>query len=454
MKTSLRTLIVFALSIFACSVAQAQNKAKSTEIYESAIKEEQRVANFTISSANNDLEQASVAYSRNMNNLAWVYITDCGVKLDGIKGKLKGHEERIAKARNFFGFGLSMTTRQKHLDAYFRIKDNITKAYVKMNAVEKDVGTKLGIDVSWVRQMLSALKAACESTGDQAFCDAYQRAKAAIESGNISEVNRILSGIYGKLDAVKDSDPAIEVPSAPAASSSSSVGTGYIGGTSNISSSQMDELASAVEALQDACASGNQAACEKLALIQKQIQDGNMAGAYATLNQMKNDPATANLFGGSSSASTYGAAPSSGKLVLTDESGKELVFIDGNAIKRVYAGKRLKTESVLKLTDVNANPPYEVVSTRNWDFTIQSTQKQASATAYVMEFRLVEQGGRDEYTVSNWAVTDASGAVIASGADLPFEVNFTASGTYYVEISGQTDMGSEFTIRSSIQVAL
>jgi len=437
MNITLRTIAFLALSI----LFSANMQAKS--IYDSDIKEEQRIATFTISSANNDLEQASVAYSRNMNNLAWVYITDCGVKLDGIKIKLKGHEERIAKAVNFLGFGLSKSSRQRLMDSYFRIKDNITSAYVKMNAVEKDVGAKLGVDVSWVRQMLSALKAACESTNDPAFCEAYEKAKAAIEAGNIAEVNSILMGIYSKLDSVKGSSPDIVVPAQKQ--------------TSSASPAQINEINRMIALLQKACDNGNEAACEALRKLQQKMSANDTAGAAALIAQMKNDPAIATILNGGTSSGGYTSADSSSfssgtKIIPVD--GEDLTFINGTAIKTVFAGTRLKSESVLKLTTPDAQPPYEVVSTRNWSFSISSTDKESSATVYVVEFTLVEQQGRDEYNVNGWTVLDSNGQVIANGATVPFEVKFTASGTYSVEISGETDMGSEFTIKSSIQISL
>ncbi|MFA5258214.1 MAG: hypothetical protein WC360_08685 [Opitutales bacterium] len=454
MTIPLRTITIFAFSLLLAGNLRAK------DIYESDIKEEQRIATFTISSANNDLEQASVAYSRSMNNLAWVYITDCGVKLDGIKGKLKGHEERIAKALNFLGFGLSSSSRQKLMDSFFKIKDNITSAYVKMNAVEKDVGAKLGVDVAWVRQMLSALKAACETTQDQAFCDAYQKAKAAIDRGDIVEVNNILNGVYGKLKAVQGADPSIDVPSSgPQVQPKAQSG----GASSNVSQDQMDEIASVMEALQTACDNGNAAACEKLAMLKKLVDSRDFSGAAQLVGQIKNDPQMKAIVSGSSMGGGGGADNMSGMgggkrstqgsvPVIVD--GEELVFVNGTAIKTVYAGKRLKKETVLKLKDMDAQPPYEVVSTRDWNFSIASTQKQSSATVYVVEFNIAEQGGRDEYTVSGWTVRSPDGSVFASGKDMPFQVNFTASGSYVVEVTGKTDLGSEFTIKSSIQISL
>ncbi len=463
MKLSLRTILALAIPFCICGTSSAK------DIYESDIKEEQRVATFTISSANNDLEQASVVYSRGLNNLAWVYITDCGIKLDETKVRLKGHEERIAKALNFLGFGLSQTSRQKLMDSYFKIKDNISHAYVKMNAVEKDVGAKLGVDVTWVRQMLSALKAACEETKQAVFCDAYEKAKAAIASNNIVEVNRILMGVYQQLSAVGGGN--VEVPPPAPAAQTPAAQPQPIPATpaaSPFTSEQTSYIRQMMDALKRACDSGNDKACEYLSALNELYNNKDVNGVARLLQMILGDgevypalqppPSSKPPFaiaGLSPAPSPATADPNSPVVIKVGD--KDLVFNKGVNIESVYAGssKRLKSETTRKITDMNANPPqFEVVSTRNWNLSIQSTPRQSSATAQAIEFNLTDLGGRMEFTLKNWTVTDASGSVIASGTEFPFLVTFTANGSYNIEVNGMTDIGSDFSIRSSIQIAL
>jgi len=482
-------LLVSSMSAATASNTNNKNAVATATVYESKVKEEQRVATFTISDADNDLEQASKAYSRHMNNLAWVYITECGVKLDGTMAKLKGHPERVAKAVNFLGFGLSKSSRESLMKSYYKIKDNLNLSYQKMRAVELDVGKALGVDVTWVRQMLSALQQLCESTKNPTFCDAYEKAKAMMDKGDIQGVMSVLTSVAPQVQAAAQEND-IEAPAAgpsfgPTGGTGSSRGS-YSSGSALSPTAQSllaqwqaacdngdekacdriqllnaldaaaqggDESAlaqlQALARLNADCQNGDQAACQKLdrlvSLI-KQAQGGNSGAAQAAA-QLANSV----LNGGSRSGSGFGGS----QRVVVD--GEEVTFINGTGVKTIYIGgqgMRLKKEVVLKLVDMNANPPYQEVSSRDWNFVVQNSQVQATATGAQYRFALVEQNGREDFRVSSWAVTSESGAVVASGTGSPFDVTFSAQGSYNVEVKGATtELGSDFTIKSIVDVS-
>jgi hypothetical protein len=473
--------------IAATSTTSQTAPAKPVSVSDSKVREEQRVASFTVSDAGNDLEQASKAYSRQMNNLAWVYITECGVKLDGTMAKLKGHPERIAKAVNFLGFGLAKSTREDLMKKYYKIKDDLNLTYQKMRAVELDVGKALGIDVTWVRQMLSALQQLCETTQNPAFCDAYEKAKAMMDKGDIRGVMSVLTSVAPQVQAAAEEND-IEAPSsgpdtsaAPSSSRTSAQPSG-----SNLSPTAQSlvaqwqaacdngdekaceriQLLSALDAaarsgdrnamnqlqalarLTTDCANGNQAACQKLdqlAALIRQAQAGDSSAAQEAAQF------ASRVLGGDTRKSSSGGS----QRVVVD--GEEVTFLNGTGVKTVYVGgqgMRLKKEVVLKLVDMNANPPYQEVSSKDWNFVVQNSLVQSTATGAQYRFALIEQNGREEYRVESWTVTSESGAVVASGTGSPFDVSFTTPGTYNVEVKGvTTELGSDFTIRSVVDVS-
>lgn len=474
--------------IAATTTSSQTATAKPVSISDSKVREEQRVASFTVSDANNDLEQASKAYSRQMNNLAWVYITECGVKLDGTMAKLKGHPERIAKAVNFLGFGLAKSTREGLMKKYYKIKDDLNLAYQKMRAVELDVGKALGIDVTWVRQMLSALQQLCETTQNPTFCDSYEKAKAMMDKGDIRGVMSVLTSVAPQVQAAAQqndieaptSGPSIAPSTSSTRPSSYSIGE-QLSPTAQSLVAQWQEacdngdekaceriqILNALDAaarsgdrnamnqlqalarLSADCASGNQAACQKLdqlAALIRQAQAGDSGAA-----QQAAQFASSVLGGGMPSSPSAGGS----QRVVVD--GEEVTFINGTGVKTVYIGgqgMRLKKEVVLKLVDMNANPPYQEVSSKDWGFVVQNSLVQSTATGAQYRFALIEQNGREDYRVDSWTVTNESGAVVASGTGSPFDVSFTTPGSYNVEVKGATtELGSDFTIRSMVDVS-
>jgi len=131
--------------------------------------------------------------------------------------------------------------------------------------------------------------------------------------------------------------------------------------------------------------------------------------------------------------------------------------VDGKAIKTVYIGgrgMRLKKEVVIKIVDPNTNPPTcQEVSSRDWNLVVQNSTVQSTATGAVVRFSLIEEGGRTDFTVRSWTVTSASGAILQSGSSLPADVTVTEQGTVTAEVKGITELGSEFTVRSTVEVS-
>ena len=508
MRTSLRALFI-AASTFV--LATSLNAATKT-ISDSDIKAEQRVATAMIADAVNDLTHSSNAYGNGTYKYAWVYLTDCGVKLDQTKSKLKDHPARIQVAVNFLGIGLGKDTRAGLTNKYYKIKDDLERAYQKMSALEVDLGKKLGVDVASVRKIMSTFQILCETTKEPKYCEAYARLKSMIDSGDIAGLAQAIEGMTGLLNeartAAQEAGVSVEIPTnthvatgVPTASSSGSSTSDSP--AARQAASQAQSLISslnpsdpnsaaysrALQATQQAAANGDVAAARRLSAMDQARADCNrgVPGACERLQQMLallnncvngSDPSACSQldalvsqtlsspgnYAGGNGGSGYGnsqstpsqpSAPVGPQKVNVD--GVEVTFVNGTGIKTTYlggAGMRLKKEVVLKITNPDANPPaYSEVSSRDWNLVIQNSTVQSTATGAIIRFSLIDEGGRSDFRIKSWTVTGASGAVVQAGTEMPADVTFTEAGTATVEVKGTTDLGSDFTIRSTSEVS-
>ncbi len=457
MRNSIHALFIAAAS-FALATCLAAAPAKP--IYESDIKAEQRIATAMIGDAVNDLTHSSNAYGNGTYKYAWVYLTDCGVKLDQTKSKLKDHPARIQVALNFFGFTIGSDTRADLTKKYYKIKDDLERAYQKMSALEVDLGKKLGVDVASVRKIMSTFQILCETTKDPKYCEAYARLKGLLDSGDIAGLAQAIDSMGGLLnDARSDAqrnNVDVEIPTNTHVTTSSTGGsvTPAIGGPaasilSSISPNDPNRSAyeNAIHALERAAAAGDTSAQARLQALQQASADcaNGVPGGCERLRQLLN-----------SLVAPSAPAASSGP-VRINVGGEELTFVDGKAIKTVYIGgrgMRLKKEVVIKIVDPNTNPPTcQEVSSRDWNLVVQNSTVQSTATGAVVRFSLIEEGGRSDFTVKSWTVTSASGAILQSGSTLPADVTVTEQGTVTVEVKGVTELGSDFSIRSTVEVS-
>jgi hypothetical protein len=215
MRNSIHALFIAAAS-FALATCLAAAPAKPVTVTESGVKAEQRIATAMIGDAVNDLTHSSNAYGNGTYKYAWVYLTDCGVKLDQTKAKLKDHPARIQVALNFFGFTIGSDTRADLTKKYYKIKDDLERAYQKMSALEVDLGKKLGVDVASVRKIMSTFQILCETTKDPKYCEAYARLKGLLDSGDIAGLAQAIDSMGGLLnDARSDAQQNgvdVEIP--------------------------------------------------------------------------------------------------------------------------------------------------------------------------------------------------------------------------------------------------
>lgn len=140
---------------------------------------------------------------------------------------------------------------------------------------------------------------------------------------------------------------------------------------------------------------------------------------------------------------------------------------EGKGVDKVYVGgkgSRLVRETKVS---VRATPSaakantYEVTKTpgesRTWAFIVApvaGSEKKASGS-YTVAVALTEKSGATGFTAAKWEITGPGGAPSLDSSSGPqVTATFSQSGTYAVQVSGTTDWGSPFVIKSSLKIGV
>jgi hypothetical protein len=94
---------------------------------------------------------------------------------------------------------------------------------------------------------------------------------------------------------------------------------------------------------------------------------------------------------------------------------------------------------------------------RSWSFAVApvSGSEKKSSGSLTITLAVTDKNGGTGFTISKWEITGPSGSPSldqTSGAEV--HATFTASATYIVQVSGTTDWGSPFVIKSSLPVGV
>ena len=276
MTTSLKALVFVAASFaFAASLGAAPAKS----IRDSDIVAEQNQSSARITDASSDMQLASKAYGNKTYKYAWIYLTDCGVKLDQTKSQLKDEPARIQVAKNFLGFTITQSTRKTYSDKYYKIKGDLDHAFMLMNALEADLGKELGVDVAAVRKYMSALQILCDQTKEPKYCEAYARLKALVDSGDIAGMASAIQELRPLMEqAQQDAAKAgisVEIPPASTVIAKSAAG-----------SYATPAIQSLYAQWQKDCDNGNKNACERIQLL-KALDAAVSSGDASAKNQLE-----------------------------------------------------------------------------------------------------------------------------------------------------------------------
>lgn len=140
---------------------------------------------------------------------------------------------------------------------------------------------------------------------------------------------------------------------------------------------------------------------------------------------------------------------------------------EGKGIDKVYVGgkgNRLVRETKVSVRATpNASKPntYEVTKTpgesRTWAFVVApepGSEKKATGS-YTVAVALTDKSGATGFTAAKWEITGPAGSPSLGNSSGPqVTATFSQSGTYSVQVSGTTDWGSPFVIRSSLKIGV
>ncbi len=469
-------------------------------IYESEIRLEQDIATARIKDARNDLHQSEVSFSHQMYFRSWFYITECRAKIKMTEERLKGHPERIIRAiSNFLGIRLGQKDRDKWTASYMKIKDDINLTYRELRAVETDVGQKLGIDITAYSQYLAMLKALCDDENvpnRQAYCAAYDKAMAAMESGNINGLREAIAAVQDQAtqQAINSGKDVAQPPPdtrGGAAASGSAAGTttggtsaagAATGGTTAVgtttggtttggttpggasSGPSAAQVQQAQQILADKIAAnvpGAAVLAERVRDLQKRCNGGDSAACRELVDLI------GSIIRGEEPKPFQAAGSNTAIRIKTSDGQEVTIRLDGEGvvIKQRWNGRKggsIASETKQRLLlNPNATEPYgtgdidwQDVESRAWSFGISNETLEQSGSVSVQQLTLADAGGRTEFSVTAWKVTDSAGNVVAEGSGNSIEARFTQTDNYTIEVRGITEWKTEFCIVSELAITL
>jgi hypothetical protein len=140
---------------------------------------------------------------------------------------------------------------------------------------------------------------------------------------------------------------------------------------------------------------------------------------------------------------------------------------EGKGVDKVYVGgkgMRLTREtkvSVRAMPSATKANTYEVTKTpgeaRTWALVVAPVpgSDKKSSGSLTLTLALSDRGGLTGFTVAKWEITSPAGSPSLGGNAGPqTTATFTATATYTIQVSGTTDWGSPFLIKSSLPVGV
>jgi hypothetical protein len=430
----LRLLAAFFMATCSCATVNAEDVLSMGEI-----REEQRVFQSHLDTAEHDLSQAQRSFSSGTYNLAWVNVSNAGLELDKAKPKMEGHPQRIATSSVFFG---ATRRREEARDAFYQIRDHFYDINRKVIALEIDVGAKLGIDIPYLRQLREAISLMLPHIKDPAVRAQLEALLAqmddAIRSGDVNRVKQLLQRSEDLIKQAMDADPSLRglLPGETLQSLQEGGSEKGKAAAANATDNAADDVGSATNAARQAAASaanGEDAAEAQAA----------RAAAEAARRQQQAAQQTPATFTGE-----------------VEVDGIVIDFRGGKGVEAEYIGERgarlvREKEKVLRSLD-----PIQVAdgAVRDWNLRLMPVPGsiQQSATNYAARLKVADPANEGAYAIAVWRVLDETGKVVQDSRDgsTEFALDLTSSGNYTVEAHGETDWGSTFILRQVLNISL
>lgn len=440
------------------------------------LREEQRLIRSHLTTTTRELREARTNFTSGLYHTAWIGVGAAGIEHDNAKRLIDGHPQRIERFAGIFGGGES--TRRNLREGFDDLHAQWHRLQRDVISMERDIGEQLGIDVAWGRTLLDSLKRMREATSDpelRAQLDAtIARLEAVVRSGNadafaqaVAEGERVL-----REGMARDSGAAAAVTGEvreglQAGRGQASAGVG-IRAVHPAARSLLDQIEARL-------ADPNLSPAERARLeeMRRELNQALAAGDHeriqrlvsAGLSPRQNGTPTVGGHRASNLISNHPGTPPGFMAVLDPETG-EIRFFRNNDFSGVNAGYsagvrggRILKEARETLDEVPAlggttifRP--RVLEERVWTLRIQRVSEEVTTDGYRVQFRLADGRHSGNFKVSDWEIISPDGTTAGTGrGGNEFEFTFPSAGEYSVIARGMTDWGSEFSIRSGLDVA-
>lgn len=432
-----------------------------TEFSKSQLETEQRIMKANISDANYHIDRAIKSVGASLADSAKVSLLRATGRVAQIDEVMKAHPERIERLS--FSLLYSRENLRKELrTAYNKLRDDFGAVEDAMYALRGDMLRK-GLFGEELKQQIAVLDAATkllpeiEKTNPELATKVrslIEQINQALAAGDTAKAGELIKQLNGLLEGAGYKQNI--------ADAKSKIGGGAGGGAATVMGPNGQAVAIpgaiAMGGGKARLADGTEVDLNGAQVLPdgsirladgRIVRDGRLVGASAGPVNPGRD---ARLF---------------------DADGNEISdeFVwengEGKGVDKVYVGgkgSRLVRETKVSVRATpNPSKPntYEVTKTpgesRSWAFVVapvSGSEKKASGS-YSVAVALTDKSGAAGFTVAKWEISGPGGSPSLDSSSGPqVQATFSQSGTYAVQVSGATDWGSPFVIKSSLKIGI
>ncbi len=412
------------------------------------LSEDQRAIRALILDADAEIDQSTRSFNARLVNTAWAGVINAGGRLDRAQVLLLPMPEDIERIETWVL--VDNEGRRRILrEEYAKLRSSWNDTNRKVQAMQRDIGAEIGLDLGLARTIIDALRTLRDQTRDPA------------ERARIDAIIQALEGAASAHD---------------------------IGGMRRALEQALDVLGGSAQGRQAA----RQAGISDIEDAKTSIRDSGNGGQGGTGRGTGTGTGTgtghgsglgtghgsgpgtgqgsapgAGVPGGASAASNFERTGDGGIYVRDPRTG-EVRFYRNEDLTGVNAGyigergSRLTAEILeqLELVDNPAQPGGKLFAPqerdkRDWRFQIRRSQeRRLDSGGYEIEFTLMDPAHPTGFSVTDWALTAPDGSRSSGGrGQKSFSTQLTQAGNYTVAVSGTTEWGSPFRIEQVIEIS-
>ena len=463
--------------------------AGPVEYTKAQLETEQRIMRDHISDANYHIDRGIKAISANLPELAKVSVLRATGRVAQVDEVMKGHLERVERVAMVL-FTPREEVRKPLRTSFEKIRDEFGALELAMYAFRKDMLRK-GIFGEDLKQQVAVLDAASKLLPDLEKSNPELAAKVrgmidqinqALASGDTAKADELIKQLTATLEssgnggAISDAKKKI----IDDAGGAGAVGGGTAGGGGAQPLAGGGSIAATAGGVALTAAGGQSVTIPGAT----SAGGGKITLADGTVV----DPAGCTVLPDGSIKLADGRIVKDGKIVaagpvtprgnasLVDANGNDLgetadEFVwengEGKGVDKVYVGGkggRLTKETkvtVKAMPSASKANTYEVTKTpgdaRQWAFVVGPVpgSDKKSSGSLTLTLALSDRNGLTGFTVTKWEITSSAGSPsLGASSGAQTTATFTASATYSIQVSGTTDWGSPFVIKSSLPVGI